>query len=655
MANKVKKSKKEVPVFDYVFDIETDKFEMQNKKLIEFKYCCVLKYKREDFSIDSHKMFFLQSDFGNYLVSLCAKPNEKAPKCFAHNMEFDISYAYKYFIDAGYIVKPIIAGGKNIYTRICAKTHHKNKKGQIVEGLRTVLEFRDSYSLFKEPLKNVGKFAGIEKLDNDKEFADIRKEDLEYCYRDCEIVVMALKKFMELFTRLANTTDIPITIASAAFRVFKEQNIDFYPVVDPETGLTEMKKICPWFNENEVQNQIFRKFYRGGRVEAFLFEIMKNGCYYDINSLYPYIMVKYRFPKPRYESREGFEEGPLVFAYLCNIDESNESIPLIPEIDDGFMVYKAGKKEALLFIEEYEYLKSRNIPINVKQTWICSEWGNPFEYLMEFYNLKKEDGPFRYCYKILMNSTYGRFGIDSNKENLQIMPMAESNYEDGCYIPDMDIDFEEKTIPYLIGHKDENIHFDKNLIIACRVTALARLYITQSMHELQAKGVKIWYCDTDSIVAESSAAQFLDMESPDDREIGKFKSEHDFLEFQALSSKEYFAILQNENLTKGKGINAQGIADLIKYHSEEGLSCHSVSKTKTQIKSGNISTPWNRVTIKHAQNVYFKRIINPDLTTSPICGPLDKEVNRKIWPKILSNLQNMEKRSHPETKKKKVV
>lgn len=617
----------------WAFDIESDKFENVHEKSINFRFA-VFKSENET------KICKTKKEFEDFLLFLTKQGHAKNKKnvLYAHNLMFDFSFCIKFYLEQGFVIKPLENNGKLISVKI---GKYRLKKVKNSDGTKTekktfesCIEFRDSFVLFQCSLKKLGQFVGLEKIEHDKNFSnEPSDEDIEYCIRDCEIVLLALKKMAEFHGSIFGTEtkieELPPTTASFAFKVFKHKN----SIYDTKRE----KLVCPWILDNDFYNNLFlEQFYFGGRVELFKSEFVENVSYYDINSLYPYVMVSFNFHAPPYRI-ELFNESDLhdnrVVGFFAEIDERNESVPLVPCHHEKGLYFPAMVKKSFIFKEEYDYLKSRNVPIKIEKTLFSfNNPCNPFQYLMEFYELKNKKDSMSYFYKILMNSTYGRFGIDNEKEDITI-----KRIEDTDLLKENAEPLENELEGYVKIHNSKLIMFERNTLIASKITAMARLELTKWIHKLLENNVPVYYCDTDSIVTTENDIL------PIGTRLGQFKKEHECHWFCGLGNKEYIMKTnENEIIVKLKGVNKAQFSDFIDYYSDKGVEQINVSKFRTMMKKGWGANPRDLVMQKKNRTTYHKRDL---LNNAPIRSFSDLEKielrNFKIVNKMLKKIKKV--------------
>lgn len=157
--------------------------------------------------------------------------------------------------------------------------------------------------------------------------------------------------------------------------------------------------------------------YYGGK-----FEVVIKGCgnfwEYDINSAYPYEianLVDISRAKVYYSRREIKD---AVYGFLrCKLKIPLEFYSPIAVKLGSVNIFPAGEFEKIITLQEYRYLKSRDIPVKLIEGWfmVVPEKIYPFRSeIMRLYNLKnylkqKKDSINYHIIKIFLNSLYGKF------------------------------------------------------------------------------------------------------------------------------------------------------------------------------------------------------------------------------------------------------
>jgi hypothetical protein len=176
-------------------------------------------------------------------------------------------------------------------------------------------------------------------------------------------------------------------------------------------------------------------------------------------------------------------------------------------------------------------------------------------YVTELYRIKEssERGtPMYTIAKLLLNSLYGRFGMNPVAENHVIVSEDEAdNIHAKFRVTDVTkFNNGKELISYLFkeseGEKSES-KLNINVAISSAITSYARIY----MYKFKTlKGYELYYSDTDS----------LDLNKPlpekylNDNELGKFKIEHLFDEVIYIAPKVYGGISNSKDVVKIKGL-----------------------------------------------------------------------------------------------------
>jgi len=159
-----------------------------------------------------------------------------------------------------------------------------------------------------------------------------------------------------------------------------------------------------------------------------------------------------------------------------------------------------------------------------------------------------------YIAKILLNSLYGRFGMDDNFPNINVMHK------------DYFRDFENKYLDNIIDHKEigdyilviykntieleeDNKSHNVSISIAAAITAYARIYMSFFKNN---PDFILYYSDTDSAFINKPLPQ----EMIDSKILGKMKLEHVCKKAIFLSPKVYCLVTENDELIyKVKGLS----------------------------------------------------------------------------------------------------
>lgn len=502
---------------------------------------------------------------------------------YIHNMaKFDIIFLFKYLLKLG-IVNPIIHNDRLIFIDFNFGANNQYQ-----------LRFKDSLLLL---LNSLNKLSKSFKVDNSKTvfpiffvsennldyigevpdikyFKDINLEEynkykskfndnwnlkteaIKYCNLDCISLWQVLFKFNEMIFDLFNRNihHYP-TLPALAFAIFrsnfmKEENI-------PQLS-------------GKVEEDI-RGGYTGGAVDMYIPKSkpgVKVKCL-DVNSLYPSQMQSQLMPvgTPTFFEGDIRKIDPEAYGFFyCEIIAPDDiKHPII----QTHVKTKNGKRtispigfwEDMLFSEELYNAENYGYKFNIL-------WGYTFkkdvifkDYVDFLYNLRSQydkSNPMNFIAKILMNSLYGRFGMNDNFNTINII------HKD--YFPDFQGKFLDEIIKtteiedyFLVefnsidkeaNKEDDNSTHNTNIAVASAITAYSRIHMTQFKNN---EKIVLYYTDTDSIYVDENSEI---PESLIDNEIlGKLKLENTCNKAIFLCAKVYCLDTEEKGVVyKAKGL-----------------------------------------------------------------------------------------------------
>jgi len=388
---------------------------------------------------------------------------------------------------------------------------------------RKIVKVRDSIQLMPASLDNLLSSYNITtqklKMNYSKlyEWHEIEK----YLYNDVVGLHKLLKTFEIDINNILKDKKINIekfrTIASLSFNILKNRYLD--------GGLRN-------YMTKEHEDYI-RNAYHGGRVEVF----KRHGYnlnYYDVNSLYPFVMANYEYPT----GKHFFTNNPLAYyRHLLGVCKVKvyypyQNITMLPhKLDKLYFSYG-------IWTDYYttpEIIKAESLGVKFKFIsgifWTKRE--NLFsKFVNDFYKMKvNSTGSKKQIAKLILNSCYGKFG---QKRFTDEIISEQEAYEKGFKINEY-----EKLGSYYTRKKISYKNRYINPIYAIFITAYARLYMFRFIEKLGFSNIV--YMDTDSIVTEKTLPDCYISEN----EIGKFKLEHSIKEGIFISNKLY-AFMKND-------------------------------------------------------------------------------------------------------------
>jgi len=390
--------------------------------------------------------------------------------------------------------------------------HSKSRflKLRITDRNRNTWRMFDLANLFPTlSLAKIGRIVGLRKMrppewlgrrrPKANEWTQLRR----YALRDAEICYRAGRLLLNKFGYISQS------IASISLKEFKKT----YRFL----GINQRYA-------RDINKQISRA-YRGGRCESFVRgSVGQKIYYYDVNSMYPYVMAYRVYPTPT---------RPLNKKHNVNLDNEGVALATIQQDFDTpplgvkmeMLSYtpsgRLKRTKKLMFVDglitgwftypELRYLEllEGGKIVKIHEAFETNQAHSPFqEYILRLWKerqrYRQEKSPMQWITKYQMNTLYGKFGqrIEGN-----IFRYA------GRFI-----------------RKDlkPRISFTSNLLWASYITAYGRIHI----HNLMRKFKNVLYCDTDSILT-TEHRKF------NGKKLGELKLEGEFNEALFLRAKFY--------------------------------------------------------------------------------------------------------------------
>ncbi len=441
--------------------------------------------------------------------------------------------------------------------------------------------FKDSYLILPKSLL---------KLTTD---FDVKHKKLEMDY-ELGIEDKRFNKYFEndlkgLYELLEQVDTAHLTLASTSISVFLKQ---FY-------------RTKPAKNFLNVDN-IFREAYKGGRTEIFNFK-GKDLYYYDINSLYPYVMQKYKFPiiqSNNFNFSNQLTSNGLYYCYITTPPKIH--IPILSYKKDNKLIFPVGCFNGWFYGAELLKAKELGYIIKIQRGYEFKTAYLFKDFVNHFYQIKKSaTGSKREIAKLYLNSLYGKFGQKHYQKSYQLL----KNDDEKDIV--LSKKYKLKSNPLILQYPF--IHSE----IAGMITSYARLELYLLIE--RAGPENVYYCDTDSIITSTKLKT--------GNEIGEIKLEHKIKNFIALSPKFYSIKDENDqefNFMKGFNNkmdfdfqdfeNALTKKDLNKFKNNYEKIC-SIKENQKRHLQEFIS----KITI--SKNIHLlkdKRNINKDYSTTPI-------------------------------------
>jgi hypothetical protein len=504
-------------------------------------------------------------------------------KIYIHNLaRFDGIFLLKILAGLG-TIKPIIHNDKLISIDFKFKGYNisfRNSLQLLIYNLRSLGEsfgIKTKKSIFpykfvnEDRLNYIGPVPDIKYFDNiteseynnySNEFKgskwNLRDETIKYCEIDCISLYQIMIKFNNLIFKLfgINIHKFP-TLASLAFAIFrfkfmKKENI-------PQLSWQIAKDI--------------RQGYTGGAVDMYIPENPKgtNLFAYDVNALYPSTMFNFDMPigKPIQFYGDIRKIDPNAFGFFyCKIKTpDNLEHPILQthvKINKGTRTMAPlGQWEDMIFSSEMDNALKYGYNFEILWGYMFDKENIFKEYVDTLHKLRSQypkTDPMNFIAKLLLNSLYGRFGMDDTFPNITIFKTFKS-FKNWFNIHNEDVNnFMELGDKVLVQHRSELLDqktelygnletHNVSIVIASCITAYARIHMSQFKNN---PDFKLYYSDTDSA--------YFDRPLPDhfinNKVLGKLKLENVCNKAIFLAPKMYYLETEDGKIIyKVKGLS----------------------------------------------------------------------------------------------------
>jgi hypothetical protein len=378
-----------------------------------------------------------------------------------------------------------------------------------------------------------------------------------------------------------------------------------------------------------------RQAYTGGAVDVYLPHNRVGNAfdklfYYDINSLYPFIMAKTPMPvgKPKYFKGDIRLINPEAYGYFyCEMTSPSDiAHPILQQrikTPDGTRtIAGTGSWTGWIYSEElYNAQNNHKYQFNVLKGYEFEKGYIFNEYVETMYALRMEyskDDPMNYVAKLLMNSLYGKFGMKTQSTTVDIYNILNDSElkvfnemidTEGHGVQDwLTIDSYIVVIrdnipnPY---HNEDNDHYhglDVNVAISAAITAGGRMWMSTIKNN---PDFNLYYSDTDSAIVDRPLPQFMVGSA-----LGQFKLEHVIERAVILAPKVYALITdQGQEIIKVKGIKQDALSGL---HIEDLEALLAKDSTR-----------------EFTQDKWFKKIFNGGITITDVAYTLKVTANKR--------------------------
>jgi DNA polymerase type B, organellar and viral len=234
--------------------------------------------------------------------------------------------------------------------------------------------------------------------------------------------------------------------------------------------------------------------YTGGSVDMIIPHGF-NLYHYDINSLYPYAMLTYDVPIGNMKSFTGdvWKLDPIAFGFFEAevIAPLDLDIPVLQIHLNNRTVSPVGKFKGWFFSEELRNaIDNYDYKVEIIKGYTFDKANIFRDYVNDLYNLRlqfNKNHPMNYITKILMNSLYGRFGLNPLLPETLIIDKNElDDFVDHSEINEL-IDLDTKYLIQFLDNKKVDSFLNgssledvkSNIAIASAITSYSRIHLNE--------------------------------------------------------------------------------------------------------------------------------------------------------------------------------
>ena len=604
----------------YMRDFGTFDIETRNKKFLLCGFYLNGKYK----------LFFDPVNAVKWLSSRQRQDNF----FYAHGLRYDGTYLINSLRALKKEFKFIDSGGKMLELKAIRDVIQKEDR-----VLKNFTTLRDSFALFSTSQAELANIFGVKTKKYEVKFEELEAMPLEeampeYLKRnktDCIGLYEILKQAQaEIFKDFDIDLRGCMTISQLALKCFRSSFMEadiWNPLVN---GTYKSLSVMP-------EAKFFEEAYAGGRVEIFNMNQHPRVLGFDVNSMYPSVMLnsvpfgKFKMVNnPRYrdllfalDNYEGFAE--------INFSTRDDYIPLLWKKINGKLLFANFEETTAIyaFPEIRKAIENGAIIHSIKRMALFQNSAPIFaEFIKKIYAMRKQaqergDKGRDYLYKNMMNHLYGKFAQKPERENMKILTEAE-------VLASVNDVFDSGTFYY-----EKEKQFKPTSFYMPFISAYVTSYARVKLYDYLIKAKHPVYCDTDSVIC-----YWLEEDS---KELGEMKLEKVLDNFIAFNPKVY----QSDQVKKAKGIpqyfldkekakkkGVRYINDLRELYKEpvewESLcSLRKAATVKSNITYSDGAVKYVKMS-RSFKNKYNKREVLEDGNTRPFWI-----VNGELTPKLI--------------------
>lgn len=383
----------------------------------------------------------------------------------------------------------------------------------------------------------------------------------DYLGQDVYILGQIMRKTQDFFWNNFMVDIVNhLTIASLALKIFRT---DYYD--DDKHRM---------YIPNGNADKFIRDGYMGGRSDVFI-PSGEDLYAYDVNSLYPSVMVGNKMPggKPVWHPDLTQHKLEDIFGFVEAVVwcDDKEERPYLPtrRAKEGTLLFPVGNHFGVYFTEELKYAEKLGYTVTLGCGYLFEPMDSPFDtYVKDLYERRmkakeNEDSVGALLFKLLLNNLYGRLAINPECTLTKIMNTEEAALfiRQNQILNSQDIGADMNIVTYVKNAFDPRGPWvppmNASPQISAAITGYARIFMYPHISRPDCL-----YTDTDSVILQNP----LPEEWVSSKELGKFKQEHGGIIRRGvfIAPKCYFLELSRKKKDKD-GNELNEYEEIIKY------------------------------------------------------------------------------------------
>lgn len=513
------------------------KYKQTNIHRFDLGWTCFERYDKEKgFSIPDWCLWHTTKSLCEYIRDKAV--SKKDLFVFAHNIFFDLQAGdfFYYFTKWGWVLDFIYDKGVTYLLVL-----HKGDKR--IKCISTT-------NYFPFTLERLGEFLGLPKLEIDFE-KSTRYEKVTYCKRDTEIIKLAVEYYMKFLDK-HRLGKFSLTRSSQAFNAYRYRFMKKPIYLHKDRDIIELESTG----------------YFGGRTEASFIGDLPKDKYVslDINSMYPFVMKKYKLPcrLVDYQTNVSIQDLPYIlkdYACIAEVVLYTEE-PVYPTRIKRKLIFPTGSfittlcSGSLLRAYKNNQLRAINKMTIYDKDYLFKDYVSFFNQLKQQYS-KENKLMLREIAKDFLNHVYGKFAqLKDIVEETEDITFDGYSREETFDLVTKETEIITKLLNKRIvtfGREPSNCYF---VPIAAHITDYARLYLYNLMEIVGLD--KVLYVDTDSIrLRKKDIGKLKKFIHP--YRLGALKIEEEFEHFSIYGAKYY--ITEKVKKIRGVPLKAEYLGD----------------------------------------------------------------------------------------------